>query len=86
VRISFGSNDRDALACGSEENRVNHKKVRVMKENDLMVTQKVYKAKRMLRRNRPGADGARQYRGLDMAKFVISPIGWFYQVGSRIGV
>lgn len=51
-----------------------------MKENDLIVTQKVHKAKRTLQRSKPRAEKPRQYWGIDMTKFMIPRVGWAYLV------
>ena len=60
---------------------VNHKKVRrLMKENDLMVTQTVRKAKRTPQRSKPRAEKPRQYWGIDVTKFMIASTGWAYLV------
>jgi transposase InsO family protein len=60
---------------------VNEKRVRrIMKENNLMATQTVHRAKRTPQRNKPKADKPRQYWGIDMTKFMIPVIGWAYLV------
>lgn len=60
---------------------VNQKRVRrLMKENGLMATQTVHRAKRTFQRSKPRAESPRQYFGIDMTKFLISSIGWVYLV------
>lgn len=60
---------------------VNQKRIRrIMKENDLMVKQKHYRAKRVAGRSKPRADRPFQYWGIDMTKFMIESIGWVYLV------
>jgi hypothetical protein len=57
--------------------RVNEKRVRrVMKENGLMATQTVHRAKRRPQRSKPRAERPRQYWGIDMTKFLIPVLGW----------
>ena len=64
-----------------EKIKVNQKKVRrIMKENNLMASQTVHRAKRRPQRNKPKADRPRQYWGIDMTKFMIPVIGWAYLV------
>jgi len=61
--------------------RVNEKRVRrVMKENGLMATQTVHRAKRTPQRSKPRAERPRQYWGIDMTKFLIPLLGWVYLV------
>ena len=61
--------------------RVNEKRVRrVMKDNGLMATQTVHKAKRTSQRRKPRAERPRQYWGIDMTKFLIPVLGWVYLV------
>jgi transposase InsO family protein len=61
--------------------RVNEKRVRrVMKENGLMATQTVHRAKRRPQRSKPRAERPRQYWGIDMTKFLIPVLGWVYLV------
>jgi putative transposase len=61
--------------------RVNEKRVRrVMKENGLMATQTVHKARRTPQRSKPKAERPRQYWGIDMTKFMIPVLGWVYLV------
>jgi transposase InsO family protein len=63
---------------------VNHKKVRrLMKENGLMVTQTVHKAKRAPQRSKPRAEKPRQYWGIDMTKFMIPRVGWDISIRSK---
>ncbi len=64
-----------------EKIRVNEKRVRrVMKDNGLMATQTVHKAKRGPQRSKPRAEKPRQYWGIDMTKFMIPVLGWVYLV------
>jgi transposase InsO family protein len=51
-----------------------------MKENDLLATQTVHKAKRKADGRKPKADKPRQYWGIDMTKFMIPTLGWVYLV------
>ncbi len=61
--------------------RVNEKRVRrVMRENSLMVTQTVHKAKRTSQRSKPRAERPKEYWGIDMTKFLISSLGWVYLI------
>ena len=60
---------------------VNHKKVcKIMKEKDLLVKQKIYKAKRKSTHNKPKAPYLKEYWGIDMTKFIILSIGWAYLI------
>ena len=60
---------------------VNEKRVRrVMKENGLMVSRSIHKARRRSQRSKPRAERPRQYWGIDMTKFLISSVGWVYLV------
>jgi putative transposase len=64
-----------------EGEKVNQKRVRrVMKENALMATQTVHRAKRTPQRSKPQAKRPRQYWGIDMTKFMIPVVGWIYLV------
>jgi putative transposase len=49
-------------------------------ENGLIATQTVHKAKRTSQRSKPRAERPRQYRGIDMTKFLIPAPGWVYLV------
>ena len=61
--------------------RVNEKRVgRVMRENSLMATQTVHKAKRTVQRSKPRAERPRQYWGIDMTKFMVTSLGWVYLI------
>lgn len=51
-----------------------------MKENELLVNQKVHKAKRTANRSKPRATEPNQYFGIDMTKFLVSSVGWVYLV------
>jgi putative transposase len=60
---------------------VGYKRVyRLMKENELLVPQKRYRAKRQSTGRKPRATGARQFWGMDMTKFIIPGLGWAYLV------
>ena len=64
-----------------ENMQVNEKKVRrIMKEQGLMATQTLRKAKRTPQRSKPKAERPRQFWGIDMTKFIIPAIGWVYLV------
>lgn len=64
-----------------EKMGVNEKRVRrVMRENGLLVSQRVHKAKRTCQRSKPRAQRPRQYWGIDMTKFMISSLGWVYLI------
>jgi putative transposase len=64
-----------------EKIRVNEKRVRrVMRENSLMASQTVHKAKRTSQRSKPRAERPRQYWGIDMTKFMVSSLGWVYLI------
>jgi len=57
--------------------RVNEKRVRrVIKDDSLMATQTIHKAKRTPQRSKPRAKRPRQYWGIDMTKFLIPVLGW----------
>ena len=51
-----------------------------MKENELLATQTVYKAKRKVNQRKPKAVRPKQIWGIDMTKFIIPSIGWVYLV------
>lgn len=53
---------------------------RLMKDNDLLVDVKRYKAKRRVRRAKPEAERQNQIWGTDMTKFYIDTVGWLYFV------
>jgi putative transposase len=60
---------------------INEKRVRrVMKENELMASQTLHRAKRTPQRSKPKAERPRQYWGIDMTKFMIPTLGWIYLV------
>lgn len=64
-----------------EELMVGHKRVyRLMKENELLVPQKRYRAKRQAVGRKPRAQRPGQYWGIDMTKFIIPDLGWAYLV------
>jgi transposase InsO family protein len=61
--------------------RINEKRVRrVMKENGLMASQTLHRAKRTPQRSKPKAERPRQYWGIDMTKFMVPALGWIYLV------
>jgi transposase InsO family protein len=77
----WGSPHVRAWLVHREKTRVNEKRVRrVMKENGLMPTQTVHKARRTPQRSKPRAERPRQYWGIDMTKFLIPVLGWVYLV------
>ena len=51
-----------------------------MKENALLVPQKVYKARRKPGRSNPKANRPNQFWGIDMTKFMVGSAGWVYLV------
>lgn len=51
-----------------------------MKENNLLVKQKVYKAKRTPTRSKPKPTRPNQWWGIDMTKFLVNSVGWVYLV------
>ena len=53
---------------------------RLMKDNDLLVDVKQYKAKRRPQRAKPIAERQNQIWGTDMTKFYIDTVGWLYFV------
>ncbi len=63
-----------------------HKKIsrrrvyRIMKENDLLVKTKNYKAKRASSKPKPRAQRINQFWGIDMTKFFVQDVGWLYLV------
>jgi putative transposase len=60
---------------------VGHKRVyRLMKENELLVPQKRYRAKRQPAGHKPRATRPRQFWGIDMTKLIIPGLGWAYLV------
>ncbi len=60
---------------------INQKRVRrLMKENALMATQTVHRAKRRAQGSKPRAKRPCEYWGIDMTKFLISSLGWVYLV------
>jgi putative transposase len=60
---------------------VGYKRVyRLMKENELLVPQKRYRAKRQPVGRKPRAARPRQFWGMDMTKFIIPGLGWAYLV------
>jgi len=61
--------------------KINEKKVkRIMKEQELLVNRKFYKAKRTANKSKPKATEPNQYFGIDMTKFMVSSVGWVYLV------
>lgn len=64
-----------------EKRTINQKRVyRIMKEKNLLVKIKQYKAKRKPVRSKPKATGINQFWGIDMTKFFIQGLGWVYLV------
>ena len=60
---------------------INHKKVyRLMKENNLLVEQKRYKAKRKSTHPKPRPTRPNQWWGTDMTKFFVNQVGWVYVI------
>jgi len=60
---------------------VGHKRVyRLMKDNELLVPQKRYQAKRQPAGRKPRAQRPGQFWGIDMTKFMIPDLGWAYLV------
>jgi transposase InsO family protein len=60
---------------------VGYKRIyRLMKENDLLVPQKRYRAKRQPTSRKPRAQRPGQFWGIDMTKFIIPGLGWAYLV------
>jgi putative transposase len=60
---------------------VGYKRIyRLMKENDLLVPQKRYRAKRQPEGRKPRAQRPGQFWGIDMTKFIIPGLGWAYLV------
>jgi len=51
-----------------------------MRENNLTVKQKRYKAKRISTRSKPQPNRPNQWWGIDMTKFMVDGIGWIYLV------
>lgn len=51
-----------------------------MKENNLMVKQKRYDAKRTSNRSKPKPIRPNQWWGIDMTKFLLPSVGWVYLV------
>lgn len=61
--------------------KINEKRVRrLMKENNLLVTQSVHKARRAPEASKPRALRPNQYWGIDMTKFMVCSAGWVYLV------
>ncbi|MCC6933397.1 MAG: IS3 family transposase [Deltaproteobacteria bacterium] len=61
--------------CKIGKNRV----LRIMRENDLLIPQKRYNAKRNVATSKPKAEYPNQYWGIDMTKF-LAGCSWFYLV------
>ncbi|MFH1039596.1 MAG: IS3 family transposase [bacterium] len=57
-----------------------NKVFRSMKQNNLLVEQKRYKAKRTPRKGKPHPTKINQWWGTDMNKFYINNFGWIYLV------
>ena len=61
--------------------QVNRKRVyRIMREHNLLVKQKRYKAKRKATRSKLKPTWFNQWWGVDMTKFLIESVGWVYIV------
>lgn len=61
--------------------KVNRKRIyKLMKENGLLVRNKIYKARRKPLRRKPKAERPLQFWGIDMTKFMIEGLGWAYLV------
>ena len=61
--------------------KVNQKRIyRLMKENDLLVNKKTYRAKRKVSRPKPKASYPNQIWGTDRTKIKIGIWGWYYLV------
>jgi putative transposase len=64
-----------------DKKRISRRRVyRLMKEYDLTVNVKQYKAKRISNRSKPKPKAANQWWGIDMTKFLVNGIGWIYLV------
>lgn len=60
---------------------VNRKRIhRLMRENELLVERKRYKALRTSQRAKPRATRPNQFWGIDMTKFMLSGLGWCYLI------
>jgi putative transposase len=60
---------------------VGYKRIyRLMKENNFLVPQKRYQAKRQSTSRKPRAESPGQFWGIDMTKFIIPGLGWAYLV------
>lgn len=51
-----------------------------MREHNLTVKQKLYKAKRTPQRSKPKPTRMNQWWGIDMTKFLVDKLGWVYMV------
>ena len=59
----------------------NRKRIhRLMRENELLVERKRYKALRTSQRAKPRATRPDQFWGIDMTKFMLSGLGWCYLI------
>jgi putative transposase len=64
-----------------DKRRISRRRVyRLMKEHDLTVTLKQYKAKRTSNHSKPKPSAANQWWGIDMTKFMVHGVGWVYLV------
>jgi len=64
-----------------DKRRISRRRVyRLMKEYDLTVNVKQYKAKRISNRSKPKPKAANQWWGIDMTKFMVNGLGWIYLV------
>jgi transposase InsO family protein len=60
---------------------VNRKRIhRLMRENELLVERKRYKALRTSQRAKPRATRPNQFWGIDMTKFMLCGLGWCYLI------
>lgn len=53
---------------------------RLMKQNDLLVDRKRYKANRTVQKDKPRPEKINQWWGTDMTKFYVNSVGWVYLV------
>jgi len=61
--------------------KVNKKRIyRLMKENDLLVNKKLYRAKRKVSHPKPKANYPNHIWGTDMTKIRVGSWGWYYLV------
>ena len=61
--------------------KISQKKIyNLLKEHNLVVSQRPKRAKRKVNRAKPKPNRPRQYWGIDMTKFMIQGLGWCYLV------